>query len=311
MQFPRGREHYSGDYITRLNVARAGIWHATKCLKCSTVYLPVYQCETVRSFLISHGLTVKYYRIDSQFNPLLDNIEEGSSIVLANYFGVMSNARMKSLALKFENVIIDNAQAFFAPSIDGCMNVYSARKFVGTPDGCYVVGSNANYDIDSYPQDYSSDTALFLLQRIEYGCAGKAYDSRKQNELRLDSSVCMRMSKLTKTILSGTDYDKIIIARRTNFQKAHELFGAINGLYPLQYYDETCVPMVYPLVVENDTLLNRLQNAGHYQGHWWTYLLYETEPGSFEHFLSRYIIPITIDQRYSERDLMYIREVCG
>ena len=45
-----------------------------------------------------------------------------------------------------------------------------------------------------------------MLQRIEYGCEGKAYQSRQVNEHRIDTEDCMKMSALTSTILDGTDY---------------------------------------------------------------------------------------------------------
>ena len=67
--------------------------------------------------------------------------------------------------------------------------------------------------------------------------------------------------------------------------------------------------MVYPLVVEDDELINRLQNKKHFQGRWWSYLLKETEASNFENWISRYIIPITIDQRYGEEELDNINSV--
>ena len=83
----------------------------------------------------------------------------------------------------------------------------------------------------------------------------------------------------------------------------------MNKLDPMLYYDEECVPMVYPLVVEDDGLLGRLQAAKHFQGHWWSYLCDEMPEKSFEHWLSRYVIPITIDQRYGPADIDSIWEI--
>ena len=65
--------------------------------------------------------------------------------------------------------------------------VYSCRKFVGAPDGAYVVGKYAHKSVEEYPQCYSSDTAAFLLKRIEYGCEGKGYEARSINDLIKDS----------------------------------------------------------------------------------------------------------------------------
>jgi len=88
-----------------------------------------------------------------------------------------------------------------------------------------------------------------------------------------------------------------------------EWFKSINRIDPLRDYNDTCVPMVYPLVVEDDGLINRLLSAKHFQGHWWSYLLDEIPKDSFEYWLSRYAIPITIDQRYGEKELAAIRSL--
>lgn len=309
LQFAKGREYYSQSVdIARLNTGRAAIWHAFRVLGCKAIWLPYYQCDTVREFLRRKGTEVKYYHIDDRFDPVDLLPEDNEAVLLVNYFGVMSTGRMAALAKPYQNVIIDNSQAFFAKPIEGCMNVYSCRKFVGVPDGAYVIGKGADRFTDGYDQCHSSDTALFLLQRIEYGCEGKAYASRSINERRIDREDVMRMSRLTRAILDGTDYSEIRARRRENFDYAAERLAEINRLDPRRYYDDGCVPMVYPLVVEDEGLLDRLQAAKHFQGHWWSYLLDELPEDTFEYWISRFIIPVTIDQRYGKEE---IEEIVG
>lgn len=310
LQFPKGREYYKGDKnIARLNSGRAAIYHAARVLGCDTVWLPYYQCDTVRDFLIRKHINVKYYHINSWLDPQGITQEDNEAVVFVNYYGVMSQERMASLTAGYQNVIVDNSQAFFCKPIEGCMNVYSARKFVGVPDGAYVIGENAEKNTSEYEKCYSSDTSLFLLQRIEYGCEGKTYQSRMINEHRIDSEDIMRMSALTRAILDGTDYEEIISKRKGNFETACKLFDEINCIDPKRYADNETVPMVYPLVVEDDGLLNKLLQNKHFQGHWWSYLLNEVDKDCFEYWLSRYIIPITIDQRYGEEELLHLKRL--
>lgn len=311
LQFQKGKEYFKGDNVVRLNSGRAAIFHSIRCFACNIAYVPYYECDTVRNFLIKKGIKVFYYHIDNNFNPILEKNDEHSAIVIPNYFGIMSSSRMEELASRYQNVIIDNAQAFFSEPIANCMNVYSARKFFGVSDGAYVIGKEINHYYDEYDQDFSSDTSLFLLQRIEYGCEGKAYQSRMINEKRIDGSEVKRMSKLTQTILDGIDYISIKKKRKENFLYACELFNERNIFNPLQYFDNDTVPMVYPLVIEDDLLLPKLLQAKHFQGHLWSYLLDEVEKDSFEYWISRYIIPITIDQRYGKKGLVKIQEVIG
>lgn len=312
LQFSKGMEYYPQQKnIARLNTGRAAIWHALRLLGGGTIWLPIYQCDTVRDFLHKKNVNIKYYHIDKNFNPTDLEPLENEIVLFVNYYGMMSAKRMESLVSGYKNVIIDNCQAFFAKPLKGCMNVYSCRKFIGVPDGAYVIGKDAEVHMDEYGQCYSSDTAVFMLQRVEYGCEGKAYQSRQLNEHRIDTEDIMRMSKLTKAILDGTDYELIQRKRIENFHIARELFDKINCLDVCQYCDRETVPMVYPLVVEEDNLLNRLQKAKHFQGHWWSYLLDEVEENYFEYWISRFFIPITIDQRYGEDELIYIKNTVG
>ena len=309
LQFEKGKEYFKGDLdVARLNCGRAAIYHAFRVLNCKTIWLPVYQCDTVRNFLEKKNVSIKYYHINSNFDPIDLAQDDDEAVVLVNYYGVMSYERMRKLSLGYKNVIIDNSQAFFCRPIENCLNIYSCRKFVGVSDGAYVIGKNAHLLADSYKQCYSSDTSLFLLQRIEYGCEGKAYESRAVNEHRLDSEDIMKMSALTRVILDGTDYENIINKRIANFKIACSLFNDINEIDPLKYFDKDTVPMVYPLVVEYD-LLPKLKKEKHFQGHWWSYLLNETKKTDFENWLSKYIIPITIDQRYGKKELEYINSI--
>ena len=75
------------------------------------------------------------------------------------------------------------------------------------------------------------------------------------------------------------------------------------------YVDEDTIPMVYPLVVEEDECIQRLFAAKHFQGHWWSYICDEQPNDSFEYWISRYVIPITIDQRYGEKEIDYLVNV--
>lgn len=309
MQFPSQREYYKGTKnIARLNSGRAAICHALRITGCKAIWLPWYQCDSVGNFLERNNVYIKLYYIDENFQPIDIRQAKEDAVLLVNYYGIMSRSRMEALAASYRNVILDNSQAFFAQPIKTCLNVYSARKFAGVPDGAYVIGANAEMYMDEYPQGYSSDTSQFLLERIEYGCEGKAYRSRMKNEKRLDVEGICKMSKLTRTILDGTDYEEIIVKRQRNFQYAEAFLAGINKLDPRKFYDSSCVPMVYPLVLEEDTAFEKLLERRHFQGHWWSYLLEIMEKDTVEYRLSRYLIPVTIDQRYGEREL---EDICG
>lgn len=310
LELSKGKELYSGEKdVARLNIGRAAIWHAFRVTGCKAIWIPYYQCEMVREFLQKKGCKIKYYHQDKNFNPTDLTPTEDEAVLLVNYYGIMSYERMKTLASGYKHVIIDNSQAFFCAPIPKALTVYSARKFVGVADGAYVVGKDAHKYVEDYPQCYSSDTAGFLLNRIEYGCEGKGYEARSINEERVDTEEIMKMSALTRAMLDGADYEYNKKRRKENFRLACELYAGMNCIDPTLYYDGDTVPMVYPLVVENDNLLGALLAAKHFQGHWWNYITKELPESTFEHWLSRYVIPITIDQRYGEAEIRHIHAV--
>ncbi|MCR4614126.1 MAG: hypothetical protein K5778_08995 [Bacteroidaceae bacterium] len=310
LELPTGREWYKGEVdVARLNTGRAAIWHAFRLTRASVIWIPYYQCESVREFLTFKGCTIKYYHQDYNFNPTDLSPTQDDAVLLVNYYGMMSSERMRILSTGLPHVIIDNSQAFFCQPLPNVYNIYSARKFVGVPDGAYVIGKDAQRFTEEFPQGYSSDTADFLFKRIEYGCEGKGYKARCINENRIDHEDAMRMSSLTHALLDGTDYERNIRKRKENFATACELFADMNLIDPTRFMDEDTIPMVYPLVVEDDALVDKLLAAKHFQGHWWKYITDELPVDTFEHWLSRYMIPITIDQRYGREDLKYIKSV--
>ena len=302
LEFQKGMEYYSGDSIARLNCARAGVYHALRVMNIDTIHLPYYQCDTVRGFLNKKNIKIKYYYLNEEYEPISIETNENEAVLLVNYYGIMSEARMMRLKEQYKNVIIDNSQAFFAKPIENALNIYSPRKFFGVPDGCYVIGKDAENYTDEYKIDCSTGTSGFLLERIEYGCE-KSYNSRMLNEERIDKSDILKMSVLTGKILDGVNYEEVKQKRIENFSTARKLFDEINLIDIGKLYDETAVPMVYPLLIKSEDLLEKLQKNKIFQGHWWSYLLEEIPENTFEYFVSKYIIPITIDQRYGENEL--------
>lgn len=302
-------EFYSGGKnVARLNSARAGIVYACKQYGCEAIYIPYYLCPSVKRFLQVNGIKVVPYFINDQFEPAEMKQEEDHAFLIVNYFGIIKHEKIKSMSLGFKNVIIDNSAAFYSKPLEGCYNVYSPRKFFGVPDGCYVIGDDAEAESLDFEQDFSSSTASFLFKRIEYGTSA-AYSERMKNEQRINNSGIMRMSELTKALLNSIDYRYVSRKRRQNFLTAHRLFQHINRTDPYAFLDNECVPMVYPLVIEDTELDEKMKRNQIYTGRWWNQVMWEVNESKFEYWLSKYMIPLPIDQRYDKSVLERIRDV--
>lgn len=307
-------EYYRGERDTaRLNTGRSGIYYALQLMNVSAVHLPFYLCPTVSDFLVKKGIEVFPYLISKDFEPDSINFDKPAAIVIVNYFGILSHQRLNDLAKKFQNVIIDNCPSFFCAPLAEYYNVYSTRKFFGVPDGSYVVGPEAARGILEYNQDFSSDTSAFLLKRIEKGSSA-VYAERMENENRLDHSDVLKMSELTRRILCSIDYEFVKSKRLENFNYTHSLFKKFNSLNIERFMDQECVPMVYPLLIEDENLVNKFKENKIYTGRWWSGVLKQVPVHCFEAYLSRFMVPIPIDQRYGRVELNYIfrvfRDVC-
>lgn len=95
LQFYKGKEFYNQDIdIARLNTGRAAIWHAFRMTGCKAIWIPYYQCDTVRETLLEYGVEVKYYHTDWNFNPIDLSPMDDEAVLFVNYYGVMSHKRM-------------------------------------------------------------------------------------------------------------------------------------------------------------------------------------------------------------------------
>jgi len=301
-------EYFKSDQIARLNSGRAGIFYSLQLLGVSKLYIPYYQCPSVFSFLEKKGVEVVRYYLDSSLMPQISTNEKDSAVLIVNYFGLFDSEKLIEIAAKFKNAIIDNSQAFYTKPIDNLLNIYSPRKFFGVPDGCYVIGKDAKKIEHLFEKDFSATTSGFLLKRIELGC-NAIYSERQKNEERIEQSDVMQMSQLTLSLLLSIDYKKIKQKRQANFKLAHKLFKKFNMLNIEGLIGTEATPMVYPLLIEQENIVAILKDSNIYTGRWWAHVLKSVDNTKIEHKLSKYMIPIPIDQRYGTKEIKLIHSI--
>ncbi|UOO37555.1 hypothetical protein IZU99_09950 [Oscillospiraceae bacterium CM] len=304
LDLKKGPEYYDGVGVKRLNTARCGIGYVLRLLGLKKLLLPTYLCPKVREYLIAQSIELVNCALGDDLLPILpEKISGDTAVLIVNYFGLLPREKIETITSRFQNVIVDNAQAFYKKPAENAYSVYSPRKFFGVPDGCYVVGEKAGQEDFFIPCGFSADTSLFLLKRIERGCQG-SYSDRMMNETRLDGSGLSLMSRLTRALLQNVDYITIKDRRVQNFRYAQSLFSQMN-LFDLSRFplDEDTVPMVYPLVLADDEILPHLLKSSVYLGRWWAALTSLVPENSLEMMLSRHLLPLPIDQRMTPEDL--------
>lgn len=299
-------DRYGNAKIARFNSGRGAIAAAVKEIQLRKLYIPYYNCAVVRETLTAYRISYEQYYLDDNLEPEIDSIGASDWILYVNYFGIASGKKIEGIAQKYKNVIFDNTQAFYAPPIiDGnCMNVYSPRKFIGLVDGGYLIWSGERNVSEDYPLDISWERAGFLFKSIELG-TNAAY---KEN---LESKICLadgikRMSVLTRKMLRSVDYDYLSKVRDRNYRVLIDKFKEQNQLkIPMDGF----APFTYPLVIESQELRRKMIEKKIYVPQWWKYLLDKVPGDSIEAWLSKWLLPLPVDHRYTKQDMEKMADI--
>lgn len=296
--------HYHKDVI-RLNSARNCFEYILLARKYRKVYIPYYTCEVMTQPLIRLHIDYEFYSINKDMEPTEQKqLQPNEAFLYTNYFGLKQRC-VERLSLIYQSqLIIDNAQAFYAPCINGIDTFYSPRKFFGIADGGYLyTDSLLNKDL---LQDKSYTHMQHLLERIDEG-AESGYTSFRDNDNALDNQPIRTMSKLTDKILCGIDYNDVKECRRANYLYLHQSLQQCNFLkLELQSSD---VPMVYPFYMMDISLRSRLITEKIFVATYWPNVLEWCKPKDLEYTLVNHIIPLPIDQRYGQEEMNRIIKV--
>lgn len=303
IELNNGKEFYSYDdnCMRRCNSARSAIVDAIRDGKYSKVWVPIYTCDSVKKTLQKSGIIFTEYSIDVHFLPVDVSLSEGEILLWTNYFGVFQRKWIEdNIVNVYKEVIIDNTQAFFSLPQMNVYNVYSCKKFFGVADGAYLL--HEGLTTQPYIEWCSMPSANFLLNSLEVGTNG-AYKDYLQHEKRLETEIGGRMSLLTQTIMSSIHYQEVAEKRRKNYSYVEEQLEKYNELH---FSISEQVPMIYPLLIKNRTLRRYLVENRIYVSQWWKWIIEYPESNDFERYLSEYLLPIPIDQRYDITDMTEI-----
>lgn len=302
------RFQFSERDIRRYNCGRTAIYEAALGLKSQVkkIYVPYYICNTVVHAIEQAGIEIERYSLNEELEPIadieVDNDREG--VLIVNYFGLKDNFARK-VSDKYAHVILDCTQAFFFEPVmrERVNNIFSCRKFVGVPEGAYLVEKNAHA---RQLEPGSSWTRYgFLCKAHELGTNG-AYQDSLENERQLGEHK-EGMSRLTQRILQGVDYSLIAGKRKENFKRMQEFLGDINRLSLVERHDG--VPQCYPFWAPRATgqkLKEELLKERVYIPTLWKECREICENGSLEVEWTNDLLCLPIDQRYSVEDMEFL-----
>ena len=112
------------------------------------------------------------------------------------------------------------------------------------------------------------------------------------------------MSKFTKKVLRSINYEKVISIRKENLLSIHSQLGYLNEF---NVNLDSPTHIYYPFLIRDKDLRFRLIEKRLYNPTWWDHVLNLTNELDIENVLSKYMILLPIDQRYSVDDM---DEIC-
>ena len=291
-------ESYRGSMLHEegilLNCGRNALSYILKAKKIKKILMPKFMCDSCDKVLKENGVDVEYYSIGIDFKPKISRRIEWLYIV--NFYGQLSNEYIISLG---DKIIVDNAQAYFQSPLPQTDTIYTCRKFFGVADGA-VLYTDQKLEIEE--QDESYKRMNFLLGRYERS-ASEFYNEYVENNHLFQNEPIKKMSKLTKNLLHGIDYDFIKEKRTRNFAYLHDQLREINKL-------SLTIPegaYMYPLYVEDGTRIRKaLQKEKIYIPTLWPAVFNICREDELEYDLAKNILPLPVDQRYSIQEMDYL-----
>lgn len=293
-------EKFSGSMLHEgalpLSCGRACIEYLLEQKQIKKVALPVFLCDVVRESCLKAGAEISYYHIGADFMPKDLVLQDGEWLYVTDFYGQLSRSQLVSLHEQYPNMIVDNAQAYFKPPLEGVDTLYTCRKFFGVPDGGFLYTDAPERELE---RDLSFERMNFVLGRFEKS-AGEFYSEASFNNDYFSSQEVKLMSKLTENLLHAIDYESVKKKRYDNFSYLHSHLKDLNLLdvHPVEG------AFAYPLMLENGAEFRRkLIENKIFVPTLWPNVLDEAEKGSLEYKLAADVLPLPCDQRYSKEDM--------
>lgn len=286
-----------------LNCGRNALAYLLEAKGIKKLYLPYFLCDSVANVCKKYGVEVAFYHIGENWLPKDLVIDGDAWLYIVNFYGQITREDLARLAEVHNNVIIDNAQAYFDAPLANVDTLYTCRKFFGVSDGA-VLYTNSKLE-RSLEIDESFNRIHYILGRYER-TASEFYEEAAQNNDIFDNEPIKEMSRLTKNLLRSIDYEYVKQVRTNNFAYLHEKLREVNKLN-VRLIEGA---FMYPLLIDDGMKIRKqLQQMKIYIPTLWPNVLEECESDTLEYKFAAEILPIPVDQRYGIEDMEYLVNV--
>lgn len=286
-----------------LNCGRNALAYLLEAKGIKKLYLPYFLCDSVANVCKKYGVEVAFYHIGENWLPKDLVIDGDAWLYIVNFYGQITREDLARLAEVHNNVIIDNAQAYFDAPLANVDTLYTCRKFFGVSDGA-ILYTNSKLE-RSLEIDESFNRIHYVLGRYER-TASEFYEEAARNNDIFDNEPIKEMSRLTKNLLRSIDYEYVKQVRTNNFAYLHEKLREVNKLN-IRLIEGA---FMYPLLIDDGMKIRKqLQQMKIYIPTLWPNVLEECKPDTLEYKFAAEILPIPVDQRYGFKDMEHLVNV--
>ena len=302
LEEPAGQEYYPD--LCGVNLGRTALLWLMEARRCKKIYLPFFLCDSVTGACERSGAEIEFYHMDEGLHPVLEErtLPEGEYLYLVNYYGQLTDDKIRKYKKIYGNIIVDHTHAFFQKPLKGVDTLYSCRKFWGVSDGAYL-STDAVLPMDK-PVDHSNKRMGHILGRYEEN-AGVYYQEMLQNAARYEGMEIRRMSRLTENLLGAIDYE-------TGRRKREENYRILSEALPSEFIFTRVTPegpFVYPYYHKEGLKLRRwLAEHKIFVPTYWKNILEECTESSLEYQWAADVLPLPCDQRYGKEEMQYMAE---
>ena len=289
------------DGALALNCGRNALAYLLKARGVKRLWIPRLICDSVTGVCQREGVPYSFYGVGYDFLPSEEiSLGEGEWLYLVNYYSQLDNGVIAGFVDRYKRVIVDHAQSYFQPPLPGVDTLYTCRKYFGVADGAFLYTDAA--EEEPLPVDESFDRMRFLLGRFERTASEFYAEYSANNHLFADEPI-KQMSKLTRNLLHGIDYDRVRETRKRNFVL---LYNALKDCNELLLSDNPGTFM-YPLRLRNGGEIRKaLQKEKIYIPTLWPNVFDLCPEDAPEYDMAMNILPLPIDQRYGMEEMMLL-----
>lgn len=301
------------------------------------ILLPSYLCQEVLN-PFKNIVNIVFYKINEDLSINIEDIRTKLSkytkaILVIHYFGFPQDISiLKNMQKNSSFVIIEDVVQSFLSEHDenvfgqcGDISISSYRKWIPIPDGSLLTfNKEQKNNIYFLTSGFSHHLYIFLRSvglltkylYVRYNIISfrKIFTICFVKSERLLSTYNKpaKISKISSMLLDKFDYTSIVKKRRENFKYLLDGLKNEDAIKPLfQVLPKGVCPLGFPIIVDNrDSLKKKLiENFVYTPVHW--ELPHEINEKDFpiSRKISKHILTIPIDQRYTTNDMDYILKI--